>query len=69
MEQDTTMSSCGESLPNGSGFGKAGSLPNGEVIDVEAQEPLNNTGRAAVKYGIEDNPPIYLGLLLGLQVI
>ena len=69
MEQDTTKNSCGDSLPNGSACGKTESLPNGEVVDLEAQEPSNDTGRAAVKYGIEDNPPIYLGLLLGLQVI
>ena len=32
------------------------------------QNKKNDSNARAVTYGIEDNPPIHLGILLGLQV-
>ena len=44
------------------------------IIDIPQENtddnPKQNNGNSgqAVTYGIEDNPPVHLGLLLGLQV-
>ena len=39
-----------------------------EAVVEKEEEVQNRTRRVEVNYGVEDTPPIYLSLLLGLQV-